>query len=105
MALGAALRAMLLPTRNEDGCLNYDLQGNGDPGLLFFHETRESADHHQAHLYTPEVCHLLEISPDMLLEPIRELKGRRIEACGRGRGDQAAFAARPQRPVGTLRSR
>ena len=81
MVLGAALRAMLLPTRSEDGCLNYNLhQGSEDPGLFFFHETWESADHHKAHLGTPHVRHLLEISPDMLLEPIRELKGSRIEA-------------------------
>ena len=81
MALGAALREMLPPTRQEVGCLNYDLHcSNDDPGLFFFHETWLSADDHRAHLDTPHVRHLLEISPDMLFEPIRELKGRRIEA-------------------------
>ena len=80
-ALGAALLAMLEPSRRDAGCMKYDLhQAGDDPGLFFFHETWESVDHHRAHLDTPHVRHLLEISPDMLLEPIREIKGRRIEA-------------------------
>lgn len=79
-ALGAALRAMLPPTRKEAGCLIYDLHSSDhDPGLFFFHETWRSADDHKAHLDTPHVRRLLDISPDMLLEPIRELKGRRVE--------------------------
>jgi quinol monooxygenase YgiN len=81
VALGAALRAMLPPTRKEDGCLNYDLhQADDDPGLFFFHETWESVDHHRAHLDTPHVHRLLAITSKLLLEPIREFKGRRIEA-------------------------
>jgi quinol monooxygenase YgiN len=78
--LGAALRAMLLPTRKEDGCLNYDLhQGVDDPGLFYFHETWASTDHHRAHLDTAHVRQLLTISAPILLDPILELKGRRIE--------------------------
>lgn len=80
IALGGALRAMLSPTRDEAGCLNYDLHSaDDDPTLFFFQETWRSADDHRAHLDTPHVRHLLEITPGMLLEPIRELKGRRIE--------------------------
>lgn len=79
--LDAALRAMLLPTRKEDGCLKYDLhQGVDEPGLFYFHETWASAEHHRTHLDTPHVQQLLTITPPMLLDPIRELKGRRIEA-------------------------
>ena len=79
-ALSTALQAMLAPTRAEAGCLNYDLhRSNDDPGLFYFHETWASADGHRAHLDTPHVRHLLEITPELLLEPIRELKGRRIE--------------------------
>ena len=79
-ALSTALLAMLAPTRLESGCLNYDLHGsNDDPGLFFFHETWVSVDDHRAHLDTQHVRHLLEIIPKLLLEPIRELKGRRIE--------------------------
>ncbi len=80
-ALKVALQAMLDPTRNEVGCVNYDLhQAVDDPGLFFFHETWESADHHRAHLDTPHVRRLLKIVPDLLIEPIREFKGGRIES-------------------------
>ena len=71
---------MLAPTRVEAGCLNYDLhRSDDDPGLFFFHETWASADDHRAHLDTLHVRHLLTLTPDLLLEPIRELKARRIE--------------------------
>ena len=79
-ALSTALQEMLAPTRAEAGCLNYDLHHSyDDPRLFFFHETWASADDHRAHLDTQHVRHLLEITPQLLLEPIRELKGRRIE--------------------------
>ena len=78
--LATALRAMVAPTLREQGCLNYDLHSaNDDSGLYFFHETWASADHHRAHLDTPHVRHLLTMTPDLLAEPIRELKGTRIE--------------------------
>jgi quinol monooxygenase YgiN len=79
LALGAALRAMLPPTRTEHGCLNYDLHEGNEPGLFYFHETWTSEAHHRAHLDTAHVRHLLEVTPELLLEPIVELKGRRIE--------------------------
>ncbi len=80
MALRRALRAMLRPTRQEAGCINYDLhEAVDDPGSFFFHETWESADHHRAHLGTPHVRELLALTADLLVEPIREFKGRRIE--------------------------
>ena len=79
-ALSTALQAMLAPTRLESGCLNYDLhRSNDDLGLFFFHETWVSADDHRVHLDTEHVRHLLEITPKLLLEPIRELKGTLIE--------------------------
>ena len=78
--LSRALRAMLAPTRQEAGCLTYDLhRSNDDPRLFFFHETWASIDDHRAHLDTQHVRRLLAITPDLLLEPIRELKGSRIE--------------------------
>lgn len=78
--LRTALRAMVEPTRREVGCLNYDLHSsNHEPGLLFFHETWASAQHHAAHLETPHVRHLLTLTPRLLAEPIRELKGARLE--------------------------
>jgi len=79
--LRAALLAMLEPSRREAGCLNYDLHSSDvDRALLFFHETWRSADEHRNHLDTPHVRHLLAITSNLLLEPIREFKGGRIEA-------------------------
>ena len=79
--LHASLVAMLEPSRREAGCLNYDLlRSNDDPALFFFHETWRSAAHHRAHLEMPHVQHLLAVSPEMLREPIQELKGQRIES-------------------------
>ncbi len=67
-------------TGGAAGCLNYDLhRSDDDPGMFFFHETWATADDHRAHLDTQHVRHLLAIAPDLLLEPIRGLKGRRIE--------------------------
>ena len=77
--LEAALRAMPVPTRLEAGCIEYDLhQVRADPGRYFFHETWTTADHHRAHLNTPHVRHLLSLTPDLLAEPVVELRGTRL---------------------------
>jgi quinol monooxygenase YgiN len=52
--LEAELRALLSPTRKEDGCLTYDLHRASDPpGAFLLHEVWESRDHHRAHTQTP----------------------------------------------------
>ena len=80
MALKAALQAMVPPTRAEEGCINYDLnQADDDPGLFFFHETWESSDHHRAHLAAPHLRDIPAITSSLLVEPIREYKGRRLD--------------------------
>jgi quinol monooxygenase YgiN len=78
-ALREALSALPGPTRDEIGCLNYDLHDSPEErGLFFFHETWETAEHHRAHLATSHIRHLLTVTPDLLAEPIREYRGRRI---------------------------
>ncbi|MEK6721590.1 MAG: putative quinol monooxygenase [Chloroflexota bacterium] len=80
-ALGAELRALVEPTVREPGCLNYDLHiSNEQSDLFFFHETWQSVEHHQAHRDTAHVQRFLAISPDLVVEPIREIKGRRLDA-------------------------
>jgi quinol monooxygenase YgiN len=51
--LQAELRAMLAPTRKEEGCLRYDLHrsAEGVPGYLL-HEIWASREHHAAHTRT-----------------------------------------------------
>jgi quinol monooxygenase YgiN len=54
LLLEAELRALVGPTRKEDGCLQYDLHRGADhPGTFLFHEVWESREHHAAHTRTP----------------------------------------------------
>jgi quinol monooxygenase YgiN len=61
--LRAALEALIEPTSQEDGFVNYDLhQAVDDPGTFFFYENWESAAHLDAHLATP---HLVDFADRM----------------------------------------
>lgn len=52
--LEAELRALVGPTRREDGCITYDLHRNVDgPGGYLLHEVWASREHHRAHTQTP----------------------------------------------------
>ena len=55
LLLEAELRALVGPTRKEDGCLQYDLHRGADqPATFLFHEVWESREHHAAHTRTPQ---------------------------------------------------
>jgi quinol monooxygenase YgiN len=50
----AEIRALISPTRKEEGCLQYDLHHSLDqPSLFLLHEVWSSRDHHTAHTKTP----------------------------------------------------
>jgi quinol monooxygenase YgiN len=52
--LEAELRALINPTRKEDGCLTYDLHRSGDaPGGFLLHEVWATRQAHTAHTATP----------------------------------------------------
>jgi quinol monooxygenase YgiN len=52
--LEAELRALVGPTRREDGCLVYDLHRGADASDAYLlHEVWESREHHRAHTQTP----------------------------------------------------
>jgi quinol monooxygenase YgiN len=54
LLLEAELRALLTPTRKEEGCLQYDLHRGADHTDFFlFHEVWETREHHTAHTRTP----------------------------------------------------
>lgn len=58
--LRAALTGLLAPTRNENGCLNYDLHAaTEDPAKFLFHENWTSKAALDAHLESPHVKALL----------------------------------------------
>jgi quinol monooxygenase YgiN len=52
--LEAELRALVGPTRREDGCLTYDLHRGADaPDAFLLHEVWASREHHRLHTETP----------------------------------------------------
>ena len=54
LLLEAELRALLTPSRKEEGCLQFDLHGSAEqPGAFLLHEVWETRDHHTAHTRTP----------------------------------------------------
>jgi quinol monooxygenase YgiN len=53
LMLEAELRALIAPTRKEDGCLRYDLHRSVEgPGAYLLHEIWETREHHTAHTKT-----------------------------------------------------
>jgi len=51
--LEAELRALISPTRKEDGCLRYDLYRSSEgPAAYLLYEIWESRNHHTAHTKT-----------------------------------------------------
>ncbi|HEX8871848.1 MAG TPA: putative quinol monooxygenase [Candidatus Acidoferrum sp.] len=54
LLLEAELRALVAPTRREEGCLLYSLHRAADqPGAFLFHEVWQSREHHAAHTKSP----------------------------------------------------
>lgn len=53
LLLEAELRALVGPTRKEEGCLQYDLHAADQPGVYLLHEVWASREHHGAHTRTP----------------------------------------------------
>ena len=53
LLLEAEIRALLGPSRKEEGCLQYDLHHSLDnPSLFLLHEVWASRAHHTAHIKT-----------------------------------------------------
>jgi quinol monooxygenase YgiN len=54
LLLEAELRALVNPTRKENGCLRYDLYRSADaPHAFLLHEVWASREHHRLHTQTP----------------------------------------------------
>jgi quinol monooxygenase YgiN len=53
LLLEAELRALISPSRREEGCWQYDLHhGIDQPGMFLLHEVWESREHHTEHTKT-----------------------------------------------------
>ena len=67
--LRAALEALIEPTSQEAGYVNYDLhQGVEDPDAFFFYENWESGEHLDAHLAAPHLVEFAARIPELLDE-------------------------------------
>ncbi len=73
--LQKALTSLVAPTRQEEGCLNYDLHVSSEfPSKFLFHETWTSRAHLDAHLQSvhikvmfPRVSELCVAFPDIVV--------------------------------------
>lgn len=69
------LKEMLLnliePSRNDDGCINYDLHQSEDDSTLFmFHENWASKELLDKHLATPHLQDFIKKSEGLLAKPM-----------------------------------
>ena len=63
------LKALVEPTSQEDGFVNYDLHESvEDPGAFFLYENWESAEKLDAHLATPHLARFADIMGALLDE-------------------------------------
>jgi len=68
--LKAALTKLVAPTRQEAGCLNYDLhQLLDNPKKFLFHENWTSKAHLDAHLQSTHIKALLPRVPELAVAP------------------------------------
>lgn len=69
-ALRQELLALIPTTRQEPGCLNYDLhQAVDQPGHFLFHENWTSTQHLDDHLARPHLTAFLAKAGELLAEP------------------------------------
>jgi quinol monooxygenase YgiN len=65
------LTGLIRPTRNESGCISYDLFAMPDkPGSYMFIETWQSREDLTAHLQQPHVQAFISRSDELLAEPL-----------------------------------
>ena len=64
------LLSLVAPSRNDAGCLNYDLhEGLNTPGLFMFHENWATKAHLDAHLKKPDLQAALGRVAELAAEP------------------------------------
>ena len=69
------LEGLLVPTRAEVGCINYDLhQSQTDPALFVFYENWESEGHLEAHARSAHIQSFRRLTEETLAEPVQITK-------------------------------
>lgn len=75
------LIGLLGPTREEEGCVNFDLhRAEDDPGLFLVHENWTSADALARHFDMPYLRAWVAKADDLLAEPMELTRWIRIES-------------------------
>ena len=70
--LRRAVLALIEPTRQEDGCVQYDLHVHtSDPGRFVFYENWTSQEHLDRHAASAHLKEFGAVSGDLLTEPPR----------------------------------
>jgi quinol monooxygenase YgiN len=70
------LKKLVNETRNEEGCLQYDLVEDGEnKGVFFIVELWESAEHHYKHTGTDHIQDFRRLSAPLLEETAQVYKG------------------------------
>lgn len=61
------LTKLVEPTRDEDGCIQYDLhRNNDDPAHFMFYETWKTRDLWQLHKHTAHITAFREVAKDVM---------------------------------------
>ncbi|CAM4101731.1 putative quinol monooxygenase [Pseudoalteromonas byunsanensis] len=65
--VASELRKIVLPTRSENGCINYDMHIDNENDVVFvFHETWQSEQDLDNHLQSSHIKQCFEVIGDML---------------------------------------
>ena len=74
------LRSLVSPSRNEEGCLGYELyQSTANPAIFVLVEQWRSQPDHDAHMQTPHMAEALKGAGEHLAEPISSNPVQHIE--------------------------
>lgn len=75
----AELDKLLGPTRQEPGCINYDMHvAKDDDSLFLFHENWNSESDLNHHLAATHVKRWIDLAPSLLAEPMELTLWRKV---------------------------
>ncbi len=65
------LLSLIEPSRDDEGCINYDMhQSEDDPTTFMFHENWASKEFFEKHLATPHLQNFIKNSEELLAKPL-----------------------------------
>lgn len=74
------LQKLLAPTRQEKGCINYDMHiAKDDDAQFLFYENWTSEDDLNQHLASPHVQRWIELAQTLLAEPMELSLWRKLD--------------------------